>query len=84
MWPVVSPRTRPFYYTGREGVIADVLLGEVVYRSRLGSGLDVWAVPRLGSRQKAAVFEEGGEAWLLYAVQGEGGSAIARLEVPEG
>lgn len=31
-----------------------------------------------------AVFEENGEAWLLYAVQGEGGIAIARLEVPEG
>jgi len=35
-------------------VIADELLGEGVYRSRLG-GLDVWAVPRPGSRQKAAV-----------------------------
>ena len=55
MWPVVSPRTRLFYCTGRESVIADVLLGEVVYRSRLGGGLDVWAVPRPGSRQKAAV-----------------------------
>ena len=36
-------------------MIADALLGEVVYRSRLGSGLDVWAVPRPDSRQKAAV-----------------------------
>ena len=36
-------------------MIADELLGEVVYRSRLGGGLDVWAVPRPGSRQKAAV-----------------------------
>ncbi len=35
-------------------MIADALLGEVVYRSRLG-GLDIWAVPRPGSRQKAAV-----------------------------
>ena len=35
-------------------MIADELLGEAVYRSRLG-GLDVWAVPRPGSRQKAAV-----------------------------
>ncbi|MDE2740106.1 MAG: pitrilysin family protein [Gemmatimonadota bacterium] len=35
-------------------MIADALLGEGVYRSRLG-GLDVWAVPRPGSRQKAAV-----------------------------
>ena len=35
-------------------MIADALLGEEVYRSRLG-GLDVWAVPRPGSRQKAAV-----------------------------
>ena len=36
-------------------MIADALLGETVYCSRLGSGLDVWAVPRPGSRQKAAV-----------------------------
>ena len=36
-------------------MIADALLGEVVYHSRLGSGLNVWAVPRPGSRQKAAV-----------------------------
>ncbi len=35
-------------------MIVDELLGEGVYRSRLG-GLDVWAVPRPGSRQKAAV-----------------------------
>ena len=32
----------------------ETVLGEVVHRSRLG-GLDVWAVPRPGSRQKAAV-----------------------------
>ncbi len=35
-------------------MIADALLGEAVYRNRLG-GLDVWAVARPGSRQKAAV-----------------------------
>ncbi len=35
-------------------MIADTLWGEGVYRSRL-AGLDVWAVPRPGSRQKAAV-----------------------------
>lgn len=32
----------------------ETVLGEVVHRSRLG-GLDVWAVPRPGRRQKAAV-----------------------------
>lgn len=32
----------------------ETVLGEVVYRRGLG-GLDVWAVPRPGSRQKAAV-----------------------------
>ena len=36
-------------------MITDALLGEAVYRSCLGGGLDVWAVPRSGSRQKAAV-----------------------------
>ncbi len=36
-------------------MIADALLGEVVHHNRLRCGLDVWAVPRLGSRQKAAV-----------------------------
>lgn len=39
---------------GRETVCADALWGEVVYRRCLG-GLDVWAVSRPGSRQKAAV-----------------------------
>ena len=39
---------------GRETASADALLGEVVYRRCLG-GLDVWAVPRPSSRQKAAV-----------------------------
>ena len=51
---MASQQIRLFYYTGRENVIADALLGEVVYRSRLGA-LDVWAVPRSGSQQKAAV-----------------------------
>ena len=31
-----------------------------------------------------AIFEEDGRTWLLYAVQGEHGIAIAELEVPEG
>ncbi|MXW24899.1 MAG: hypothetical protein F4Z77_01145 [Dehalococcoidia bacterium] len=31
-----------------------------------------------------AIFEEGGRAWLLYAVQGEHGIAIAELQVSEG
>ena len=35
--------------------IVDSRMGETVCRDRLGGGLDFWAVPRLGSRQKAAV-----------------------------
>lgn len=35
-------------------MIADALLGEAVYRRQL-DGLNVWAVPRRGRRQKAAV-----------------------------
>jgi predicted Zn-dependent peptidase len=35
--------------------VLDPRLGETVYHDRLGDGLDFWAVPRRGCRQKAAV-----------------------------